>query len=253
MIITSKQNEKIKLVEKLHTKKGRNDYKKLIIEGCKSLLDCKNFNVQFDFILYTPENAEFVNEFQCEKYQVSAELLKELSSQKTPQGVLAVVEQPAFVNTRPTTNFIVLDGIQDAGNLGTILRTALATQFARVILIDCVDVFSEKVINSSMTAVFKLELTKCKRDEFVKLKNEYGYPLFVADLNGKNALQIKRSCDIIGLVVGNEGNGISSQVKAVADEVITLPMDKNIESLNVAVSAGILMYIFKYNLKGDNR
>lgn len=252
MIITSKQNEKIKLIEKLHTKKGRAEHKKLIIEGRKNLVDCKNFNVLFDYILYTPENADFVSDFSCEKYEVSAELFKELSTQVTPQGVLAVVAQPALVDARPTTNFLVVDGVQDAGNLGTILRTALATQFMRVVLIDCVDVFSEKVINSSMTAVFKLELTKCKRDEFATLKNEYGFPLYVADLDGKNALQLTTKCGIIGLVVGNEGNGVSPQTKCVADEVITLPMDKNIESLNVAVSAGVLMYILKYNLKGEN-
>ena len=252
MIITSKQNEKIKLIEKLHTKKGRVEHKKLIIEGRKSLADCKSFNVIFNYILYTPENADFVRDFSCEKYEVSAELLKEISSQVTPQGVLAVVAQPKLATTRPTTNYIVLDGIQDAGNLGTILRTALATNFMRVVLIDCVDVFSEKVINSSMTAVFKLELTKCKREEFAKLKNEYGFPLYVADLSGKNALQIAPKCGIIGLVVGNEGNGVSAETKSAADEVITLPMDKNIESLNVAVSAGVLMYILKYNLKGEN-
>lgn len=252
MIISSKQNEKIKLVEKLHTKKGRAEHKKLIIEGRKNLIDCKNFDVKFDYILYTPENLDFVSHFSCDKYEVSAELLKELSSQVTPQGVLAVVSQPTFATERPTTNYLVLDGIQDAGNLGTILRTALATQFLRVVLIDCVDVFSEKVINSSMTAVFKLELTKCKRDEFATLKNEYGFPLYVADLDGKNALQLEPKCGIIGLVVGNEGNGVSPQTKSVADEALTLPMDKNIESLNVAVSAGVLMYILKFNLKGDN-
>lgn len=251
MIIESKQNAKIKLVEKLRTKKGRSEHKKLIVEGRKSLSDCRDFDVVFDYILYTHDNCEFVADFDVNKYEISPALMSEISSQATPQGVLGVAIQPKLVETVPTTDFLVVDGVQDAGNLGTILRTALATKFSRVVLIDCVDVFSEKVISSSMTAVFKLELTKCKREEFAQLKESYGYPLYVADLDGKNALQITRRCGIIGLVVGNEGNGISPQVRKTADEVITLPMDKNIESLNVAVSAGVLMYILKYNLKGD--
>lgn len=252
MVIESRQNSKIKLVEKLRTKKGRAEHKKLVIEGRKFISDCLAFNVKFCYILYTSENLEFVKDFACEKFEVSNALMAELSSHKTPQGALAVVEQPDFVAGSPTTNYLVLDGVQDAGNLGTILRTALATNFLRIVLVDCVDVFSDKVISSSMTAVFKLELTKCKREDFVKLKQKYGCPLFVADLNGENALQISRACGIIGLVVGNEGNGVSEEALSVADKVVTLPMDKNIESLNVAVSAGVLMYVFKYNLKGDN-
>ena len=250
-MITSKQNQYVKLIRELRTKKGRNEHKKLVIEGKKTILDCKKLKVKFDYILYDNTAKDFVENLDISKYEVSKEILNSISCHITPQGVMAVVEQPKLANEKPTTNFIVLDGLQDSGNIGTILRTAMATEFNRVILIDCADVFSEKVVNSSMTAVFNLEIQKVNRDEFVKVFKNWDLPLFVADLQGENALHLSSNYGIIGLVIGNEGNGISKELKSIATNVITLPMNEKIESLNAGVSAGVLMYILKYNLKGE--
>ena len=98
-----------------------------------------------------------------------------------------------------------------------------------------------------MTAIFNLEIQKSKREEFVKLSKEWDLPIYVADLDGVNALQFKSKCGIIGIVIGNEGNGVSEELKRIASNIVTLPMDKNIESLNAAVSAGVLMYVLKNN------
>ena len=269
-MITSKQNQFLKLVKELRTKKGRNKHKKLVIEGKKFILDCLKLGVNFDFILYDNSNEEFItkcilpffegndnyvlsfeNDDLPKVLEVTNEVLNSISAQSTPQGVLAVVSQPKCELRKPTTDFLVLDGLQDAGNVGTIIRTALATNFSHIFLLDCVDVFSDKVINASMTAVFKVNLHKASKAEFINAYKDCNLPLYVADLDGTNALQTQRDCGIIGLVIGNEGNGISPDIRALAHKVITLPMDKNIESLNASVSAGILMYILKYNLKGD--
>ncbi len=250
-MITSKQNQYVKLIRELRTKKGRNEYKKLVIEGKKTILDCLMLKVKFDYILFDNTAKDFVDKLEVAKFEVSKEILNSISCHITPQGVIAVVEQPKLTSEKPTTNFLVLDGLQDAGNIGTILRTAIATEFNRVILIDCADVFSEKVVNSSMTAVFNLEIQKVNRDEFVSLFKNWNLPLLVADLQGENALHLSSNYGIMGLVIGNEGNGISKELKSIATNIITLPMNEKIESLNAGVSAGVLMYILKYNLKGE--
>ena len=250
-MITSKQNQYVKLVNELHTKKGRAKHKRLVIEGKKFISDCYKLGVNFDILLYDENNESFANEFDVNKCMVSSNLLKSISTLVTPQGVIAVVEQPNAILKKPPSNFLVLDGLQDAGNVGTIIRTALATNFNYIYLIDCVDVFSDKVVNASMTAVFKVNLIKAHRDEFINAYREWNLSLLVADLNGENALHLEQNYDIIGLVIGNEGQGVSNEIKSLANKIITLPMDKNIESLNASVSAGILMYIMKYRMKGE--
>ena len=250
-MISSKHNQYVKLIKELRTKKGRERHKKLVIEGKKTIIDCLNNAIKFDYILYDESCKDFVANLNIPKFETSKEIIEFLSNQITTQGIIAVVEQPILFVDKPETNFLVLDGLQDAGNVGTILRTALATNFRRVILIDCVDVFSDKVVSASMTAVFNLELQKCKREEFITKSKEWKLPVWIADLDGENALSLKQYYDIIGLVIGNEGNGVSDVIKKCANKVITLPMDKKIESLNAGVSASVLMYIIKYKLKGE--
>lgn len=246
-MIISKQNQYVKLVRELRTKKGRDEHRKLVVEGKKAVADCLKMGVKCDYLLFDDSQSQFAENQSAEAFEVSKEIMKEISSQVTPQGILGVFECPQFYTTKPTTDVMILDGLQDAGNVGTILRTALATDFKRVVLIDCVDVFSDKVVNATMTAVFNLELCKCKRNQAVEMLKEWNIPLYIADLDGVNALQFKPQCGIIGLVIGNEGNGVSREIKSCATEVITLPMEQNIESLNASVSAGVLMYILKMN------
>lgn len=244
-MIESKQNKFVKFVKDLKTKKGRQEHKMLVVEGKKSVCDCLNLGLKCEFVLVNEAtDCKFKN---VKTIVVKNSIFKELSSQVTTQGILGVFAQPKLCVSKPTSNFIILDGLQDPGNVGTILRTALATNFKRVILVDCVDLFSEKVVNSSMTSIFHLELQKTKREELVEMLKQWQLPLFVADLDGENALQFQHQYDILGLVVGNEGNGVSELLKSSATNVLTLPMEKNIESLNVAVSAGVLMYLLKGN------
>ena len=244
-MIESKQNKFVKLVKELKTKKGRQQHKLLLVEGKKSVADCLSLGVKCEFVL-TNEATDF-HPPDVQNYCVKNSIFEELTSQVTTQGIIGVFQQPQMYDNKPTTNFIVLDGLQDPGNVGTILRTAVATGYKRVILLDCVDVFSEKVVNSSMTSIFHLELQKIKREDFVEKLKQWDLPLFVADLDGQNALQFSHNYAILGLVLGNEGNGVSDLVKTTATKTLTLPMEKNIESLNVAVSAGILMYLLKRN------
>jgi len=244
--ITSKENERFKFALSLLDKKGRKQSGMMLVEGKKFVADLVKFNVPIQYLFFGDDALEFVEGLQMQNvpaYKLPQNLLSKLSRQSTSQQVVAVVREPLPKSKLPSTNFLVLDGLQDAGNVGTILRTALATGFETVYLLDCVDVFSPKVVDASMTAIFHLNLVKITREDFVKLAREQNFAIVLADFGGKNALQYENKYAILGLVIGNEGNGVSEQVNSVACDILTLPMSNKIESLNASVSAGILMYL----------
>ena len=141
------------------------------------------------------------------------------------------------------TNFIVLDHIQDPGNLGTIIRSASGTSFKNIFLINCVDVFSQKVIRSSMGGIFKIKAKKfVSCNEFLSFALAQNLKYYVASMEGENLFGIKNKISNIGVAVGNEGNGVSSLIKDRAFKTISIPMQNGLESLNVGVSCSIIIY-----------
>jgi TrmH family RNA methyltransferase len=187
-------------------------------------------------------------------------------------GVLAVVKIPKSANG--TAPFLVLDNVQDPGNVGTLLRTAAAFDFKTVYALNSADVWSQKVIRSAMGAQFHLNIFDLNVDEFVHLRGEKlaKSTLFVADFGGKsveNAIKTvktdtkiannntSKTADIdtksanpiskvadFGLVLGSEGRGVSPEIKTLGNEVVTIGMSGAVESLNVAVAGGIIMQKF---------
>jgi len=246
-IIESRKNETIKFVKSLYDKKNREINKLIVVEGKKFIQDLHAFDVKFKMIFFLKELynefKDFIDLIECEKYLINKNVLDYLSSKITPQGILAIVKMPDVTQRVPPGHVLILDNIQDAGNLGTILRTALATNFLDVILLNCVDVFNEKVINSSMTAIFKLNLLKLDDLQLKDYLIKYNLKLLIADLDGINAFEYVGYKDDFALLIGSEGQGVNAKLKDLANDTITLPMNKNIESLNASVSAGILMYL----------
>ena len=160
-------------------------------------------------------------------------LFDKISSLETDQGILAIVPIPtAGAVTYP---FLVLDGIQDPGNVGTLLRTACAFGFNTVFTINCADVWSQKVIRSSMGATFHLNII----DGIENIPTDV--TLFVADLNGQ--MNTKRPDKNFGIVLGSEGQGISPAIKSIPHQTVTIKTTSNVDSLNVAVAGGILMHM----------
>ena len=245
--ISSKDNTMLKKAKALLTKKGRKEQNKMLVEGKKTVADLLKFNIKMQTILFSEQTKDFVLSLQpppdIELVMLEKNLIGEITHQTTSQEVVAVVDMPKVISQQPNTNFLVLDGLQDAGNVGTILRTALATGFNTIYLLDCVDVFSPKVVDSSMTAVFHLNLIKMAKREFITFANKQNLKILSADFGGQNALNYKAPSEIIGLVIGNEGNGVSEEINNICIDKLTLPMSNKIESLNASVSAGILMYL----------
>lgn len=238
MVITSASNSKVMTVRKLQDKKYRNRFKQYCIEGVRLYQEALRFGKK-------PQEV-FVKQSLSDKLNIEGATVVEdsvfdkMSDTVSSQGLIAVL--PIEDNdTVAVGNCLVLDSLQDPGNVGTLLRTACATGFDTVYLYKCVDVYSPKCVRSAMSAHFAINLVTV--DDLDVLKRYLSNCRIVsADMDGKDVSQFKCE-DPIALVLGNEGNGIGDYFTEISSDVVSLSMKNNLESLNVAVAGSILMYI----------
>ena len=165
---------------------------------------------------------------------------------ESPQGVLAIAEIPALqleaLRVPPAARILVLDALQDPGNVGTILRTAAALGAAATLALPgTVDLWNAKVVRSAMGAHFHHQTCSCTVEALDAFLGERGIPLWGADARGAPIGAAPRSPQV-ALAVGNEGNGLSPAVRERAERLVSLPIASDVESLNVAVATGILLY-----------
>lgn len=246
MEITSKNNSFIK---ELIKEKAKNrfllflDTPNLVKEALSSNLKVKHILVEIG------KNFDFISSQDKDKVVfVSSHILESLSEVKSPAGIVAVFETFKRQYKSPSANFLVLDNVQEAGNVGTLLRTAQATNFKQVYLLDCASITNPKTIRASSGAIFKLEIFEMSKQEF--LQNLGDEVLYLAVLKGKNVFETSFETKA-GLVLGNEGKGISQEFLSLKNtKKITLPMENGLESLNVAVSGSVIMY--QINNRGWN-
>ena len=240
--ITSVKNKTVCDIKKLKQKKYRTQTGTFLAEGYRNV--CDSIKKAVPQMVFLEESFEFEVP-QCEHtYLVTKEVMKEISDTDTPQGIAAVFQIPEE-KAISSSKILLLNGVSDPGNMGTILRTALAAGFTDIILDEkCADVYSPKVIRSAMSAVFSLNLIRCKslEDEISKLK-QTGYQIYAAALT-KEAVSLYETKfgAKTALMFGSEANGISDELLQLADVSYIIPMEPEIESLNVAVAAGISMY-----------
>lgn len=176
----------------------------------------------------------------AEVISLSEEAYGKLSDTVQSQGVIALVKGGFSDFRMPEGSFLVLDRISDPGNLGTIIRTACATGFSELYLIDCVDPFSDKTVRSSMSGIYHVRLMTCTEEEALSLAGEAS--LYAADMGGENIFRMALPKGKIGFIIGNEANGVSSALLGGATGVCSLPMQEGCESLNAGVAASVLMY-----------
>ncbi|MCQ2744144.1 MAG: RNA methyltransferase [bacterium] len=242
MKITSVNNEIIKETSKLLISKYRDEKGLFILEGIKGIEEAFNANLEILKIFVEENSSEQIYPLLQNKdiiYEVSEAVMKKISDAKTPSKAIAVVKKPNVKWSDDYKNIILLDGIKDPGNLGTIIRTASAFSVDAIILYgDTVDLFNPKCVRATVGNLWKIPIFK-----FEDLKHLKGYE-FVATLpNGENVINIKDYKPARKTIVmfGSEAKGLSEELKQMADKNITISMKKTVESLNLSVSAGIIM------------
>lgn len=258
--ITSVTNEHIKEIKKLYDKKYRQLNNKYVIEGIKIIEEAYLQNQEFDTIVICNELFDSVNinkiiiEKLISKYTdkvmyVDKKVFNTICDTETPQGILAVlkinIHNLVCVTNPKNCNILFLDNIQDAGNIGTILRSARAFGFHSVILNKgCIDVYNPKVVRASMGNIFSLNIVQLENegvDVLLDLKKNK-YVIYETTLdNSISIYDVSKYNDKKVLIIGNEANGIQKSILDIADVNILIPMLNNTESLNVGVAASIAM------------
>ena len=238
----------MKYYQELMTSKGRKEHGAFIVEGIRQIsqiVQSKDIKI---FEILTVEPLDFATNVTV-KY-INRSQLNKITETKTPNGSIAIVQIPRVkeIDAKTTKgNILLLEDIQDPGNVGNLVRTAAAFGFSAVILSrGCADIYSPKVVRSTGGAICNLDIIS-RKDIFdcVATLKKQGYQLAVADLDGKKELSIGKNEKVL-LALGNEGNGVSGKLKSIADFVFTIPFNSNkIESLNVSSAGAIAMYLLR--------
>lgn len=252
-IITSKDNEIIKNIRKLKEKKYRDANNEYLIEGIKLIKEAVEEKAKIKLIVVCEESIEDgdIDQkllYEIAKYDciyVNKKVFSILTDVQNPQGILAVIEKK---NNEEDINYkediiVVLDGIQDPGNLGTILRTIDSVGLSQVIVSkETADSYNPKVVRSTMGAIFRVNVIESE-DLLQTLKNlkKHKYKIMSTSLETNNSIyDVEYNKKVI--VIGNEANGVSKNVLEYADEKIKIPMLGKTESLNASVATSIILY-----------
>jgi TrmH family RNA methyltransferase len=247
--ITSRENSIYKLIKALSQKKVRENSGLFLIEGTRLLEEANNKGVKIKYLIIneTAENVPKINQ-GCQVLRLSNNLFKKISDTVSPQGIIAVAEQIEISLTDITlgTNSIVvvLNGLQDPGNLGTIIRTSAAAGATAVLLTEgTVDLYNPKVIRSTMGSLFQVPIINgLDDDEAVKWLNDNSINIMIADLEGEEYYYSANLKEPFALVVGNENRGPNDIWRKAAYKKIKIPILGTTESLNASVAAGIILY-----------
>ena len=234
--ITSRSNPLIKELARLKTRVARKESGLALIEGERFVCEMASRGIEFAYLLYV-ERPAVADEIKAEEIECTREVIEVLSQTVSPSLVVGVVRLEKCDFMLPKGNFLVLDRIQDPGNLGTIVRTALAFDFRDIYMYNCVDWTNDKVLRSTMGTIADVRLYECDLSALERLK---GYPLFGADMDGEK-LEDVHSDGIVGVALGNEANGLGTEVLSLCNRSVAIPMKNGVESLNVAVAGAIIM------------
>ena len=245
MKITSRKNPLLQQVKKLlSSRKAREEAGLFAADGTKLLEEAVKYYPGLDTVILSegvesnvPENVKVI--------RVPADVMESISPMAAPQGALFLCRLPEKETLMAKSGMLVLDGIQDPGNLGTMLRTVDALDIPVVLLEGCADPYSHKVVRSSMGAVFRTPVVQSTWTEVQAACKAAGIPVAVTALSDR-ASDI-RDADVskMAVVIGSEGQGVRKEVLDSADAELIIPMNPHCESLNAAVAATIVMWQMK--------
>ena len=237
-MITSRTNQNVKLVNKLKRKKYRDRHERFLIEG-KKFVDEAAKRGMIETVIATEDNASLYD--NC--ITVSDEIFSYLSETKSPQGVMGIARMniSGADEISDGSNVLYLDGLQDAGNAGTLVRSAACAGFDAVITSkDSADLFSPKAVRASAGNIMCIKAVRDSGYSLLEELSKRGFEITAADASGDRNASFKTKGNV--LVIGNEGRGISPEVMKIAHRKAAIPMNEGCESLNAAVSGSILMY-----------
>ncbi|GGJ84489.1 23S rRNA methyltransferase [Lentibacillus kapialis] len=241
-MITSLQNEKVKEWVKLQKRKGRRESGKFLIEGFHLVEEAYHSNWEIAEII-VEEGLDYSGwHHQFFTITVSRKVLQHITRTETPQGIAAVIKmkEPKEIEGH---SVLLIDSIQDPGNLGTIIRTADAAGFDMVMLGDgTVDLYNDKVIRATQGSLFHLPVLQADLLKKIPKLQSGGYTVAASALTDAVSFKEMPANEKTALIIGNEGAGVRNELIDAADQSIKIPIYGQAESLNVSVAAGILMY-----------
>lgn len=240
--ITSRRNPLVQQVKKLLTSKREREKLGLFVSDGTKLLEeavryCPGLHTVF-----LSEGVEVRVPVSCRVIRVSREVMEAISPMESPQGAVFLCKLPEKREFRPEKGMLLLDGIQDPGNLGTILRTADAWNVPVALLEGCADPFSHKVVRSSMGAVFRTPVTVTDWQTAKESCARAGIPVAVTALNHRAEDIRKAEVAAMAVVIGSEGQGVRREILESAGHCLIIPMNDHCESLNAAIAAATVMW-----------
>lgn len=268
-MISSTSNSQIKNLIQLQTKaSARKKQKLFVVEGIKIFLEIPAERIKQVYISEEVlSDKEFIKKIKDKisetgkKYEdicitVSSNVFKSVSDTVTPQGIIALVDMvnndmSVIKSGENNQTVVVLDSLRDPGNMGTIIRTAEGAGISAILMNkECVDIYNPKVTRSTMGSIFRVPVIiseDLKKD--IEILKSKGFKIFAGHLNGTDYDKHPDFIGNVGIIIGNEANGISDEIADMADKLIRIPMSGKVESLNAAVAAAILMYEAKSRKK----
>ena len=243
--ITSRKNPFVQQVRRLLTsRKERQNAGLFVADGTKLLQEAIRYWEGLDTVILTEEVEVQVPE-HVRIVVVSQEIMEYISPMETPQGALFLCKLPQQTAFSPKKGMLLLDGIQDPGNIGTILRTADALDIPVALLEGCADPYSHKVVRASMGAVFRTPVVQTTWEEAQSACKSAGIPVGVTALSDR--AEDLRSAQLLDMavVIGSEGQGVRKEILQSADRELIIPMNPHCESLNAAIAAAIVMWQMK--------
>lgn len=243
--ITSRKNALLQQVRKLlSSRKERERAGLFVADGTKLLAEAVRYWPGLDTVILSdgvnaelPENVRVV--------RVPEDVMASVSPMETPQGALFLCRLPEKTPFVPKRGMLLLDGIQDPGNLGTILRTADALEIPVALLEGCADPYSHKVVRASMGAVFRSAVVQTTWQQVQQSCREQGIPVAVTALSDRAEDLRRADLKTMAVVIGSEGQGVRREILESADAELIIPMNPRCESLNAAVASAIVMWQMK--------
>ena len=243
--ITSRKNPLLQQVRKLLSSRKQRETEGLYVaDGTKLLAEAIRYESGLETVILSDGVEAEVPE-QVRVIRVPGEVMESVSPMQTPQGALFVCRLPERKAVKPVPGMLMLDGIQDPGNMGTILRTADALDIPVVLLEGCADPYSHKVVRASMGAVFRVPVLQSSWEEMRTACRDAGISVAVTALSERAQDLRQASLKDLAVVIGSEGQGVRPEIMEQADAELIIPMNPHCESLNAGIAAAIVMWQMK--------